>query len=128
MRPMTRVLNPFMGKLAGRRHFPMTAQIRHIGRRSGQSYVTPVGARLASNGILVPLTSGNHSDWARNVRAAGACSVRLSGRDYEATGPRFLDAAEARPLVRSAFNPVMRSEFRLLGIKQFMYLGQGPAE
>jgi hypothetical protein len=36
MRPMTRVLNPLIRKLAGRRHFRMAAQIRHVGRRSGR--------------------------------------------------------------------------------------------
>lgn len=35
MRPMTKVLNPLVGRLAGRRHFPMAAQLRHAGRRSG---------------------------------------------------------------------------------------------
>ena len=31
MRPMTQMLNPLIVKLAGRRHFRMAAQIRHVG-------------------------------------------------------------------------------------------------
>jgi hypothetical protein len=36
MRPMTKMLNPMIIKLAGRRHFSMAARIRHVGRRSGR--------------------------------------------------------------------------------------------
>ena len=43
MGPLTKVLNPVMRKLAGRRHVMMAAQIRHVGRRSGRPYVTPAG-------------------------------------------------------------------------------------
>jgi hypothetical protein len=45
MGPLTKLLNPVMRKLAGRRHVRMAAQIRHIGRRSGRAYVTPAGIR-----------------------------------------------------------------------------------
>jgi hypothetical protein len=38
MRPMTRVLNPLIRKFAGRRHFRMAAEIRHVGRKSGRAY------------------------------------------------------------------------------------------
>jgi hypothetical protein len=33
MRPMTKMLNPLILKLAGRRHFRIAAQMRHAGRR-----------------------------------------------------------------------------------------------
>src|ERR1700730_3591076 len=81
--PMSRMLNPLVGKLAGRRHFPM-AQIHHVGRRRGNRYVTSVGARVNGDVALIPLTFGNRSDWARNVVAAGGCSIRLNGRSYQA--------------------------------------------
>jgi deazaflavin-dependent oxidoreductase (nitroreductase family) len=100
----------------------MAAQIRHVGRRSGRPYLTPAGARLSGDVIVIPLTFGNQSDWSRNVRAAGGCSIRLNGRDYDATRPEFLSLEEAQPLVRSAFSPVERASFRMLGIRQFMRL------
>ena len=80
--PMTKVLNPVMLKLAGRRHVMMAAQVRHVGRKSGRQYVTPVGARRAGDTFVIPLTFGNQSDWSRNVRAAGGCIIRLNGVDY----------------------------------------------
>ena len=85
-RPLVKLLNPVMTKLAGRRHMRMAAQIRHVGRRSGRPYVTPAGARLTGGTFVIPLTFGNTSDWSRNVRAAGGCEIRLDGAEYRADG------------------------------------------
>ena len=54
MRPMSRMLNPLVATLAGRRHFAMAAQIHHVGRRSGTPYVTSVGARVHDGILLIP--------------------------------------------------------------------------
>ena len=122
MRPMTKKLNPVIGRFAGRRHFHMAAEIRHIGRRSGKAYVTPVSARLSGDTALVPLTFGNQSDWVRNVRAVGGCALRFDGVDYIATDPEFLSRSEAKPLIAAGFSPTQRVMLRALGIKQFMRL------
>ena len=122
MGPMTKILNPFVATLAGRRHFPMAAQIHHVGRRTGKPYVTSVGAGVHGAAVLIPLTFGNRSDWARNVRAAGQCSVRLNGKVYQAVAPQFLDAAQTAPLIGGAFGPMQRLAFKLLRIQQFMQL------
>ena len=122
MRPMTKPLNPLIVKAAGRRHFGMAAQIRHTGRRSGRSYMTPASARISGDVAVIPLTFGSQSDWSRNVRAAGGCSIRLNGRDYDATRPELLSVTDVQPLVRSMFSPVERAAFRMLGIRQVMRL------
>jgi deazaflavin-dependent oxidoreductase (nitroreductase family) len=122
MRPLTRILNPLMRKLAGRRHVRMAAEVRHIGRTSGRAYVTPAGARVHGDVALIPLTFGNQSDWAKNVRAAGGCSLKVNGEEYTAVGPEFVDPADAGPLLKSAFGPMERAGFRLLGIKQYLRL------
>src|SRR5690348_17057147 len=121
VRPLTKILNPLMVRIAGRRFSPM-AQIHHVGRRSGKAYVTPVTARLCGDVLLIGLTFGNQSDWSRNVRAAAGCTVRLGGRAYRATSPELVDWADDRALIASAFNPVLRAGLRLLGIRQFMRL------
>jgi deazaflavin-dependent oxidoreductase (nitroreductase family) len=127
VRPLTKILNPLIKKLAGRRHVRMAAQIWHVGRRSGRLYMTPAGARLAGDDVIViPLTFGNRSDWARNVQVEGGCRIRLLGRAYTATQPEFLTVAEAQPLVRAAFSPMERASFRLLGIRQLMVLQAAP--
>lgn len=127
MRPMTRVLNPLMSTMAGRRNFPVAAQIRHVGRRSGRAYVTSVGARVAADVAVVPLAFGNQCDWAQNVRAAGGCLIRANGRDYTATKPEFLDRRDAAPLLASLFSPADRAFFRLLGIRQYLRMHVLPA-
>jgi deazaflavin-dependent oxidoreductase (nitroreductase family) len=119
---MTKVLNPLTVKLAGRRHFPMAAQVQHVGRRSGKLYLTPASAHVHGDAILIALTFGNQSDWARNVRAAGGCTVRINGRSYRATNPRFVRRAEAGPLLKAAFSPVQRAGMRMLGVRQFLRL------
>ena len=122
MAPLTKVLNPVMRKLAGRRHVMMAAQIRHVGRRSGRPYVTPAGARLTGDTFVIPLTFGNTSDWSRNVRAAGGCEIRLDGTDYRAVQPELADRDQAAPAIRAAFGPVERTMFRMLGIRQYLPL------
>jgi deazaflavin-dependent oxidoreductase (nitroreductase family) len=127
MRAMTRVLNPLIGRMAGRRYFPMAAQIRHAGRRSGRAYVTSAGARVAGDVAVVPLAFGNQCDWAQNVRAAGGCSIRANGQNYAAAKPQFLDRQAVAPLLASLFSPADRAFFRLLGIKQYLRLHVVPA-
>jgi len=121
VRPLTKILNPLMVRLAGRRFLPM-AQIHHVGRRSGKTYVTPTSAHVRGDVLLIGLTFGNQSDWSRNVRAAGGCTVRLGGHAYRATRPELVTWADDRALIASAFNPVLRAGFRMLGIRQFMRL------
>ena len=121
VRPLTKILNPLMVRLAGHRFFPM-ARVHHVGRRSGKAYVTPTSAHSRGGVLLIGLTFGNQSDWSRNVRAAGGCTVRLGGHAYRATRPELVTWADDRALIASAFNPVLRAGFRLLGIRQFMRL------
>ena len=126
MRPLTKILNPLVRKLAGRRHFRMAAQVWHTGRRSGRLYMTPAGVRRRDDVFIIPLTFGNQSDWSRNVRAAGGCSIRLDGQNYSATDPEFLGRREAGPLIRAAFSPLERATFTMLGIRQFLRLRVDP--
>ncbi|MGE2815573.1 nitroreductase family deazaflavin-dependent oxidoreductase [Mycobacterium heidelbergense] len=119
---MSRALNPLVGMLAGRRFVPLIARVHHVGRRSGKPYVTSTGAHITGDTIVIPLSFGNQSDWARNVRAAGRCDVQLGGRLYRATQPRFVDAEDAKPVVRQSFNAVNRVSFRLFGIRQYLLL------
>jgi deazaflavin-dependent oxidoreductase (nitroreductase family) len=122
LRPLTKLLNPLVGVLAGRRFIPMIARVDHIGRRSGKRYATPTGAHVTGDTIVVPLSFGNGSDWARNVRAAGRCVVNLGGKSYHATQPRFVEAADAKPVVKQSFNAMNRFAFRLFGIRQYLFL------
>jgi len=127
IRPMTKILNPVIVKFAGRRHFGMAAQIQHVGRRSGKAYVTPASAHVHGDEIVIALTFGNQSDWVRNARAAGGCTVRINGRTYHGINPEFLSREEAWPLLKATFSPVPRVGMRVLGVRQFMRLHAVPA-
>jgi deazaflavin-dependent oxidoreductase (nitroreductase family) len=124
--PMTKVLNPLILKFAGRRHFAMAAQIQHVGRRSGKAYVTPATAHVHGDVILIALTFGSQSDWSRNVRAAGGCTIRINGRTYLGTDPQFLSREEAGPLLKATFGPMLRVGTRMLGVRQFLSLEAVP--
>ena len=65
MRPLTKVLNPATRTFAGRRHMTMAAQVRHVGRKSGRPYVTPVGAHRAGDTFVIPLTLRCQAWWRR---------------------------------------------------------------
>jgi deazaflavin-dependent oxidoreductase (nitroreductase family) len=126
MGPMTKRLNPLLLKLAGRDNFRMAAQVRHVGRRSGRMYTTPVSARISGNVAFIPLTFGNVSDWAQNIQAAGGCEIRLQGRDYVASNPEFVSKAEIGPLYKSLFKRRERAMGVLIGIVQFIRLDVVP--
>jgi deazaflavin-dependent oxidoreductase (nitroreductase family) len=128
MRPLTKMLNPLIVRVAGGRHFGMAAQIRHVGRRSGRTYTTPVSARRSGDMVAIALTFGSQSDWSRNVRSAGGGTIRIKGEDYDVTQPQLMSRQEAKPLVQAAFSPMERAGFRILGIKQVMILRTVSAE
>ena len=92
----TRLLNPLIVKLAGKRHVRAYAVIEHRGRRSGRTYTTPVAARRTADGFIVPMAFGEQADWFRNVLAAGECVIRWNGVAYHVVEPELLDSATAR--------------------------------
>lgn len=126
LRPMTKVFNPLVLTRAGRPDFRMAAQLSHVGRRSGREYLTPVTARRSGDVALIALTFGSKSDWCQNVLAAGGCSIRLAGEDFEATHPELLARKEVTSLLATAFSRRERAGFVLLGVRQVLYLRLAP--
>jgi deazaflavin-dependent oxidoreductase (nitroreductase family) len=113
-----RLLNPFMLRIASRRR-TYYAALRHVGRRSGRMYVTPVVAKLApDHTVLIPLPYGADTDWCRNVLAAGGGNMTLQGQEYQLTAPEVIDASVAEPLVPEA-NAWL---WHRLGIKHYLRL------
>jgi deazaflavin-dependent oxidoreductase (nitroreductase family) len=93
-----RVLNPAMLIMAGRRHW-YAAMLRHVGRRSGRFYATPVVAVPVPGGFIVPLPYGERVDWLRNAVAAGGATIRFQGQTFAVGVPVLLDAEDALPLL-----------------------------
>ncbi len=126
MGPMTKVLNPFIRGLAGRRFTGMAALIRHEGRKSGKTYSTPVGAHVKEGVCVVPLTFGTESDWCRNIRASGRGSLRWKAKDYALSTPIVLTVDQGRSLLRQNYPAPFRFGFKMLGIKAFMRMEADP--
>jgi deazaflavin-dependent oxidoreductase (nitroreductase family) len=88
------ILNPATLPFAGRR-WSLFAVVRHVGRRSGRTYATPVVAAATREGFLIPLPYGENIDWLRNVLAAGGCTIDWRGESYEVTEPQIVDSSTA---------------------------------
>jgi deazaflavin-dependent oxidoreductase (nitroreductase family) len=104
---------------AGQPHSPY-AVIRHVGRRSGHAYATPVIAAHTPDmgAFIIPLAYGEQVDWYRNIRAAGGCTVEWQGQSYRLGAPAVIPAAEAIP----AFPRVWELDLRLYGIAHYVHL------
>ncbi|MBV9358271.1 MAG: nitroreductase family deazaflavin-dependent oxidoreductase [Chloroflexi bacterium] len=116
VRALSRVVNPIVAQLAGRRFMPLYGLLKHRGRRSGRLFQTPVVVQRTADGFLVPMPWGEGTDWYRNVRAAGGCVIRFHGRDYPVDQPELIATA------RSSFNGLERAAMSRLGIAQALHL------
>lgn len=97
------------------------ALVRHVGRRSGASYATPIGVYPMDGDFLVYLPYGKAVDWLRNVRAAGAAELRVDGQTY-AVNPEIVEPAVALPHLSAADRRVAR----LFGVTDFLALRRVP--
>jgi deazaflavin-dependent oxidoreductase (nitroreductase family) len=113
-----RVFNALAMRLAGTHWLPLYGVIEHRGRRSGRLFRTPVVVRPTPDGFIVPMPWGEGTDWYRNVRAAGGCSVRWNGRQYEMVDPEVIDSSMAA----AYFRPAQWAGMRRLGIRQCLRL------
>jgi deazaflavin-dependent oxidoreductase (nitroreductase family) len=94
------------------------AVITHVGRRSGHVYITPVSALPFGEGFVIPLPYGAHTDWCRNVLAAGTCALRWHGQEYLLEQPEVVPRAQ----VASVFPVFSRITAAATGIAQCLVL------
>jgi deazaflavin-dependent oxidoreductase (nitroreductase family) len=102
--------------LAGKRWNPIFAVVEHRGRKTGQSYRTPVAARRTDGGFVISLAFGAQVDWYRNLVAAGVGTIRWRGRTYPVTAPARIDPATAL----AAFDPIQRILLRIARIDGYI--------
>jgi deazaflavin-dependent oxidoreductase (nitroreductase family) len=114
-----KVINPLILRLAGTKLVPLYGVITHQGRRSGKTFRTPVVVRPAEDGFVVPMPWGERTDWYRNVRAAGGCTIRWKGRDYAMVQPEVITDPEA---ARAYFGGFARAMMRRFGINACLRL------
>lgn len=98
------------------RRLPGFAVVRHVGRRTGRPYRTPVNMFRSADRYLIALTYGADRDWVKNVLAAGGCTVETRGMTVPLTDPRVVLADYG--LVPSGVRPILK----VLGVTGFMEL------
>ena len=73
--------------------------ICHIGRKSGQTYRTPVDATYLGDFVLITLPYGLRSDWLKNVLTSGGCEIIHKHQTFTASHPQVLPEADTKKLL-----------------------------
>jgi deazaflavin-dependent oxidoreductase (nitroreductase family) len=63
----------------------VAVELRYAGRRSGREYVLPVQYARAGDRLVIRPQDPQASSWWRNFSAPRTVTVRLAGREHEAT-------------------------------------------
>lgn len=112
------VTNRITTQFAG--HLPGFGILTHTGRKSGQSYRTPVNVFRTPQGFLVALTYGQQAHWVQNVLAAGGCRVETRGVTYQLSAPVVVHDPSRR-----RFPLPVRTILRVIGASDFLQLTGG---
>jgi deazaflavin-dependent oxidoreductase (nitroreductase family) len=99
------------------RHLPGFAVVHHRGRSSGREFQTPVMLFRTDGGFVIALAYGPHTDWVKNVLAAGSCTVETHGVQVPCTAPRLY-----RDPSRQHIRPVESAVLGLIGVEDFLEL------
>ena len=94
LRRLTRATRPLAMRSAGKEQ-SSTAIVRHVGRRSGRTYATPVVAVEHDDSVLIALPYGERTDWMKNVLASGNATVVTHGRTLGVDQPSVIPMTEA---------------------------------
>lgn len=117
LRLLSKTLNRWTARAARAGRGPFSL-VRHVGRRSGRVYETPIIVASVPDGFVAELTYGEDVDWYRNIVAAGGSELVVGGV------PHRVVAIEPCPVAagRRAFPPPARLVLRLLRRREFRLL------
>jgi deazaflavin-dependent oxidoreductase (nitroreductase family) len=99
LRLFTRVMRPLALRSAGKEE-SSTSVVRHVGRRSGRTYETPVIAVQHDDSFLIALPYGQRTDWLKNVLDAGSAAIVANGHAYQIDQPEVIPMTEATAYFR----------------------------
>jgi deazaflavin-dependent oxidoreductase (nitroreductase family) len=99
LRWFTRATRPLALRSAGKEG-SNTSVVRHVGRRSGRTYHTPVIAAQHDDSFLIALPYGERTDWLKNVLAKGSAAIVIDGHTYEVDRPLVIPMAAATAYFR----------------------------
>ena len=107
------VINPRQLRTAGSPGASASV-VRHLGRKSGRAYETPVDAVPVEGAFLIALPYGSRANWLRNVLAGGSATILHQGVAHAVDHPELLPMPE----VAAHFSSADQRGFRLLGIDE----------
>ncbi|MDQ1598362.1 MAG: hypothetical protein QOI70_1786 [Microbacteriaceae bacterium] len=105
---------------SGRRPFSL---VRHIGRKTGNAYETPLILARIADGFVAELTYGPDVAWYRNIVAAGECVILFKGVEYSIDRVDPCDTATGL----RAFGYPAAFVLRLMRRHEFRFLHQSGA-
>jgi deazaflavin-dependent oxidoreductase (nitroreductase family) len=91
---LTRATRPLALRSAGTAG-SKTSVVRHVGRRSGRAYETPVVAVEHDDSLWIALPYGDRTDWLKNIIASGSAVVVMHGRTYGVDRPEVVPITDA---------------------------------
>ncbi len=92
------------------------AILRHVGRRSGKAFETPIIVVPLGEDFVFALTYGPKVDWYRNIQATGKGTLIWHGKTYTIEKLEPLD-----PSIGLSVHPLHeRVVLRLLNVQQFV--------
>ena len=97
--------------------------VRHVGRKTGTTYETPIILARTPDGFVAELTYGADVAWYRNIVAAGRCVVVYQGVEYDVDRIEPCSAEEGLRAFGFPRNVVLR----LLRRHEFRRLHEAPA-
>jgi hypothetical protein len=100
---------------AGRGPFSI---VRHVGRRSGRVFETPIIVAPVPGGFVAELTYGEQVNWYRNVIAAGGCELVVHGATHRIVAVEPFPTATGRRAfgfpAQLVLTLLRREDFRLM--------------
>ncbi len=89
VRRASRAFKPLVMKTAGTEGASASI-VRHVGRRSGRRYATPVVAVPTPDGFAIALPYGARTDWLKNVLASGSATLVTEGSEQTIDHPEVV--------------------------------------
>ena len=110
-------LNKVTMRVARSGHGPFSL-VRHVGRKSGKTYETPIVVARVPEGFIAELTYGEDVNWYRNIVAAGSCELFVDGHWHQVSAIEPYPSAAGRDAfgypAKLVLQVLQKHEFRLL--------------
>ena len=94
LRQLTKITRPLALRSAGKQG-SSTSVVRHVGRKTGRSYETPIVAVEHDGSVYIALPYGERTDWLKNVLATDSATIVTGGARYDVDRPEVIPMAQA---------------------------------